>query len=91
MSIEVVVALITCVVSVGLVLFNGGRQAGRVEAAIKRLESIEKNLEAVPELKVKVGVTEEAILRMRSDHRELAATVDRIRDRFPSQVDEHER
>lgn len=88
MSPEVVVAIITSIVSVALVVWNGGRQAGRVQAAIDRLKGIEEKLDKVPELTVKVGTLEQLYERGRSDHKELRATVDRMRERFPSHVED---
>ena len=57
--------------SVLLVLFNGGRQVGRVEAAISRLTGIEESLKRVADHEVKLGILQETVNRTRSDFKDL--------------------
>lgn len=71
-------ATVASVVSAFLVIFHGGRQVGKVEAAISRLTSIEDKVKVIPELEVRLGQQEQIALRLRSDHRELANKVDRV-------------
>lgn len=74
MSVEVVAALGASVLSVVLVIWQGGRQVGKVESAIGRLSKLEGALEAVPALVVKVDTLTEFTTRLSSDHRALRDT-----------------
>jgi hypothetical protein len=76
MELNVVIALLTCFGTGCMVLFHGGRQVGRVEAAVSRLSGIEKSLEKIGELVTRVGVLEGAYERLRSDHKDLRHKVD---------------
>jgi hypothetical protein len=87
-------AAVASIVSAFLVIFHGGRQVGKVEAAISRLVGIEAKVDIIPELEVRIGQQEEVTLRLRSDHKDLAVRVDRVvegtaemRGRFQSQHD----
>lgn len=75
MSPDLLIALGTSVCSVALVLFAGGRQVGRVEAAITRLSGIEAKLEKVPIIEAKLGTLEDTYRLLRSDHKELRRQV----------------
>jgi len=79
---NVIVAILTSLgagaLSVGLVLFHGGRQAGKVEAAVNRLTGIETKLGKVDELAVSVGTLQNAFTSLRSDHKELKVKIDRV-------------
>jgi len=78
-------AILTCLGATVLVIWHGGRQVGRVEAAIARLVGIEAKVETIPELAVKVDLVQEIASRMRSDHNELAQQVAHMRGRLDSQ------
>ena len=75
-SVTAGIAVITAAGSTGLIIWHGGRQVGKVDAAISRLAGIEQKLEKIPLLEAKVEINENLITRMRSDHKTLAARVD---------------
>jgi hypothetical protein len=65
-------------------LYTGGRQVGRVEAAISRLAGIEAKVAIIPELAVKIEIVENIAVRIRSDHNALAQQVAHVRGRLDS-------
>jgi hypothetical protein len=69
---------IACLGSAAAVIFTGGKQIGRVEAAIGRLVGIEAKLAKVDEHNGLIWTIGEVVRNMRSDHRELRGRVDNI-------------
>lgn len=65
----------TAGLTVATLLFVGGKQVGRVEAAIGRLVGIEVKLAKVDEHSGQIGTVTDTVLRMRSDHKELREDV----------------
>ena len=82
-----IAAIVACIFTGAVVLWRGGSLVGRVEATLERLLHIERHVEKVPELVVKVGTLEHVTGRLVSDHRELAADVNQMRGRLDSQHD----
>jgi hypothetical protein len=83
MSVELIVGIVGTAVgavtacgTAAMVLFHGGRQVGRVEAAISRLTGIEEKLKKVIDHDVDIGILKDSYERMRSDHKRLAAKVE---------------
>lgn len=72
------VAAIGSVLSAVAVIFHGGRQIGRVEAAIAHLTSLEKKIEGIPALETRVQQNSEFLRTISSEHRELRHRVDRV-------------
>lgn len=74
------IAVLTAIGSTALVLFHGGRQVGRVEAAIGRLTGIEEKLRKVVDHEIKIEVIEKLYERMRSDFKDLKRRVEGTAD-----------
>ena len=60
-SVTAGIAVITAAGSTGLIIWHGGRQVGKVDAAISRLAGIEQKLEKIPLLEAKVEINENLI------------------------------
>lgn len=69
---------LVAVVSLALLLINGGRQVGRIETVVNRLTGIETKLEKVIDHEVQIGILTQVVERLRSDHKSLAAKVDSV-------------
>ena len=69
-------SLTSTVASALLVVFYGGRQVGRIEAAVSRLLKIEARLGKVDEIETKIGTVEAFYRRLHSDHQDLKRRID---------------
>lgn len=64
-------ALLTAAGSVVVVLWQGGRQVGKIEAAVGRLSKLEEALHEVPLLRTDVEILKNLYERQHSDFRNL--------------------
>jgi Tfp pilus assembly protein PilE len=83
-DLNVVVAIVVSLGSAALVIWRGGVQVGRIEAALTRLIGIEARLEKVDSLELSVAVLNEQNRAQKSQHNELKQEVALMRSRLPS-------
>ena len=84
---NVIVSIVVCLGSAAAVVWRGGVQAGRVEAAVSRLVGLESKLSELDEIRVQQAVLVEQNRTRKSEHKELRATVEQMRSRLPSAPD----
>ena len=75
-DVNVAIASLTTVGSAVMIIFYGGRQVGKVEAAVARLGGIEAKVEKIPLLSTKIEILENMYTNTHSDIRSLKTKVE---------------
>jgi hypothetical protein len=80
LDINVGVALLTAAGSVAVVLWQGGRQVGKIETAVSRLSKLEEALKDVPLLRTDIEILKNLYERQHSDFRNLQNRFDKSQE-----------
>lgn len=76
-------ALLTAIGTVVASVFYGGRQVGKIEAAVSRIAQLEvslkESIQEIPKLRIDLGVLQDLYPRMRSDYKNLRNEITEIR------------